>query len=206
MNLDSVSTDTLAKTLLTRPDVLDQNGMLVFPVYQLFCKYGVLPCVDGIAVRSNNKNELEAMAIRRGTGCFKGRLCSIGGRLLHGESYENCLRRQFRSDVGCEIELLRPWDQPVGVGQYAPLKDPLNDPWPKDFGPEDNKHTVSMYEPVRLLGVPQFGTTTHGGQEAAKVEWYTLRTLPGPENFGYDQHPRFVEILQAAESGQFSVP
>lgn len=197
--LTGVSTGELLKELLGRDDLLDGNGMLNFSLYQLFCKYGVLPCTDGIAVRRNVHGCIEAMAIRRGTGCFKGRLCSVGGRILRGERMEDCLRRQFRNDLGCEIKMLTSWKCPVDIGQAYPLDSPLTDLWPEDFGPEDRKHTISCYYPVLLLGEPNFGATEHGGQEAMQVEWYTIETLPLPEHFGYDQHPKFVAALKAAE-------
>lgn len=200
MNIKEISTDELAKELVSRNDLLDEKGMTPFGVYQLLCKVAVLPCTDGVAVRRNKSDYVEAMTIRRGTGCFKGRLGSVGGRLIRGESMEDCLRRQFRNDVRCEIVMLVDWKHPVDIGQAYPLENPLVDPWPKDFGPEDRKHTTSNYYPVQLVGEPNpGGATAHGGVEAPSVEWYTLATLPGPEHFGYDQHPKFVACLKAAE-------
>ncbi|MBI2048126.1 MAG: NUDIX domain-containing protein [Parcubacteria group bacterium] len=202
MDLRVATTENLLKELLTRHDLLDKkSGMMDFHLYQLFCKYGVLPCTDGIAVRRNSLGQVEAMAIRRGTGCFRGRLCSVGGRILRGERMEDCLRRQFRNDLNCEIEMLVSWKSPVDIGQAYPLENPLTDAWPADFGPEDRKHTISCYYPVKLLGEPMPGaTTSHGGQEAIMVEWYTLDTLPAPIHFGYDQHPKFVAALTAARA------
>lgn len=201
MGLKNISTEALANELATRNDLTDPNGILPFGIYQVLCKTAVIPCTDGVAVRRNADGKIEAMAIRRGTGCFKGRLGSVGGRILRGESFENCLRRQFRNDVACEIEMLTSWKQPADIGQAAPLEHPLTDPWPTDFGPEDHKHTTSNYYPVRLLGEPKpGGKTSYGGVEAPAVEWYTLETLPGPENFGYDQQAKFVACMKAAEN------
>jgi hypothetical protein len=199
MKVSNIPTAELAEELCSRPDVVGDDDMMIWPVYQLFCRYGVIPCTDGVAVRRNAGGAIEALAIRRGTGCFKGRFCSIGGRILRGESIEECLRRQFRSDVGSEIELLVSWKSPVDIGQCYPLENPLSDPWPKDFGPEDNKHANSMYYPVRLLGDIILGATAHGGQEAMEVRWFTLEILPPPDQFGYDQHPKFVACMEAAE-------
>jgi hypothetical protein len=199
IDLQNIPTEHIVEELLTR-NLLDTNGLMSYSIYQLLTRIAVIPCADGIAVRRNVMGAVEALAIRRGTGVFKGRFCSVGGRLLRGESYESCLRRQFRSDLECEIEFLTAWDKPVGIGQYYPLKHPLSDPWPKDFGPENSKHTVSQYYPVRLLGEPRPGnTTSYGGAEASAIEWHSLDNLPGPEHFGYNQHPRFIEALTAAE-------
>ena len=199
LSLKNLSTKDLADELATREDLLDPSGIMPLGIYQILMKVAVIPCTDGVAVRRNKNGIVEAMAIRRGTGVFKGRLCSVGGRILRGESIENCLRRQFRNDVGCEIKLLVPWKRPSDIGQAYPLENPLTDVWPSDFGPEDHKHTTSNYYPVQLIDEPKFGSTSYGSQETTRVEWYTLEDLPDPENFGYDQHPKFVACLKAAE-------
>ncbi len=198
MDLANIPTDELAKELLGRDDLVDENGVWSFNLYKLQCLIAIIPCTDGVAVR-RGENGIEALAIRRGTGVFQGRLCSVGGRLIRGESLEECLRRQFRADLGVEIEMLTHWKNPVDIGQAAPLENPLTDEWPKDFGPEDRKHTISNYYVVKILGDLNLGETTYGGQEARSVEWHTLATLPGPDEFGYDQHPKFVACLKAAE-------
>jgi ADP-ribose pyrophosphatase YjhB (NUDIX family) len=195
MNLKDISSNDLVTELLTRQDLLDKNDALILPLYQLFSKYGVFPCVDGVAVRLNS-GEIEAMAIRRGTGAEKGKLCSVGGRIKRNETIEECLRRHFKMDVGCEIEMLVPWDRPVDALQCAPIVEVGSN---TDFGPEYGKHTISLYYPVLLIGEPTFGATAHGGQEATSVEWYTLKNLPSREEFGYNQRPKFVACLEAAE-------
>lgn len=200
MNISVVSTEALADELAKRADLLDAKGIMSWGLYTTLTKIAVIPCTDGVAVRRNANGVVEVMAIRRGTGVFKGRLCSVGGRLLRGESFEDCLRRQFRNDLGCEIEFLVPWNKPVVVGQFYPLEQPLTEEPPVGFGSEDRKHCISNYYPVRLIGDSMtLGNTRHGGQEALAVEWYSILNIPSKEQFAYGQGPYFLECLMAAE-------
>jgi ADP-ribose pyrophosphatase YjhB (NUDIX family) len=198
MKLDTVSTEVLAAELRSRADLLDAQGIMPLEVYKLVEQIQPIPCVDGVAVRRNEDRHIEAMAIRRGTRRFKGKLCSIGGRIRYKESAADCLSRQFRTDVGCEIKMLTDWSRPVTASQCAPVKE--GEEPPQDFDPEEGRHTTSNYYPVQLLSEPtRFGITAFAGQEALSVEWYTLKNLPPSEEFGYGQRPKFVACMQAAE-------
>ncbi len=195
MGLKDVPTEQLAEELFMRPDLLDRDGVMPQPLYQLVVKIQPLPCVDGVAVRKNG-DYIEAMAIRRGTGHEKGKWCSVGGRIRRNESIESALRRQFRIDLGCEIEALVPWWQPTTVAQFAPAEEVKGQ---EGFSLEYGKHAISLYYLVRLLGESRFGTTDFAGQEALGVAWFTLGNLPRREAFGFDQRPRFEACLRAAE-------
>ena len=196
MHIGDFSTEALANELRGRKDLVDAQGFTPPAVYRLITAIQPLPCVDGIAVRRNQKREVEAMAIRRGTGPEKGKLCSVGGKIIRNETIDECLRRQFRSDLRCEVQVLVQWERPVVALQCAPTDEVGHN---SGFGPEYGKHTISLYYPVRLLSEPAFASTSHGGQEATAVEWYSLSNFPARSEFGYDQGPKFVACLEAAE-------
>lgn len=167
MQISDFSTEALAAELQKRPDLLDKDGIMPFEVYKLMCQIQPFPCVDGIAVRRNRQGTVEAMAIRRGTGAEKGKLCSTGGRILRNESIEECLRRQFRTDMNCEIDMLVLWQTPVIVLQCAPAEQVAG----KNFGPEYGKHTTSLYYPVRLRGEPSFGRPNGAPDLYSLTKW-----------------------------------
>lgn len=196
--LKEISTEALAAELCSRKDILDSEGIMPLEVYRLIEHVQPISCVDGVAVRRNTKGEMEAMAIRRGTRRYKGTLCSVGGRIRYKESVEDCLRRQFRTDIGREIKILIDWSRPVTVMQSTPVKE--NENPPKDFGPEEERHCVSGYYPVQLVGETiKLGATSFGGQEALAVEWYALPNLPPEKEFAYGQRSKFVACMKAAE-------
>lgn len=196
-DLHDISTEALAAELASRTDLADAAGVMPLSIYQLIEKLSPIPYIDGVAVRRSN-GVAEGMLIRRGTRRFAGRLCSIGGRIRRLESIEQALRRQFRTDVGCEIELLVPWNKPVDILQCVPVKE--GETPPPDFGPEIGRHCTSQYYPVRLIGEPKFGNTNFGGQEAAAVEWYRADNLPVEDEFGYGQRSKILSCIRAAES------
>ena len=198
MNLASISTEDLLAELAARNDLLDSEGVISSPKgYQLVTKMTPIPCVDGVAVRRNN-GKIEAMAIRRGSGPEKGKLCSVGGRIRMYEDMESCLRRQFMTDLNCSIEMLVPWNHPVDALQCAPKEHVGQNP---QFGPEYGKHAMTSYYPVRLLSEPKpGGTTAHGGVEALAVEWFSRENFPAPQEFGYSQGSKIFSCLEAAEN------
>ena len=194
MNLKDFSTEELARELLGR-DVREAGGGFIAPVFKLIEKSVPLLCTDGIALRKNG-SAYEAMAILRGTGRYAGCYCSVGGRVFYRESLEGAMRRHFRTDVGAEIRMLRPWNRPLTMAQWVPVA--VGEEPPPDFGPEERKHSVSLYFPVMLKGeVGNFGQG-HGGQEVKSVEWFTLDKLPPRYRWGFDQRQFFVTALEEA--------
>lgn len=198
-DLVEFSTETLAQELIARNDFFEEGGLILKPeFYKLLTEMGVVFCVDGIAWRKSSAG-IEAMAIRRNTGAYQGKLCSVGGRVHVGEDVETALRRHFRVDVGYEIDLTTPWDKPVGFFQFMRLR--ADGTILDNFGTEPSrKHAVSVLYLVRLHdGAPMFGSTAHGGQEASGVEWFTLKNMPLEEEFGYGQGVYFRKCLEVAQ-------
>lgn len=197
-DLSELSSEDLAKELLTRNDMFE-GSFLTPAIYKLSIELGIPPCVDGVAVRKRDDGTIEALAITRNTGPFKGTLCSIGGRILFEESLETAMRRQFMTDLGVHIEFLTPWDQPAVVHQFMrPQADGTVLP---DFGVEPTRrHNITIVYMVRLLTDDfQYGSTETGGQEAAGVEWFSLKNMPPPDAFGYGQDVYFKKCLKLAE-------
>lgn len=198
-DLAKFSTETLAKELIARNDFFEEGGLILkSEFYKLLTEMGVIFCVDGIAIRKNGTH-IEAMAIKRNTGAYKGKLCSVGGRVHVGEDIETALRRHFRVDVGHEINLTTQWDKPVGFFQF--MRPRADGTIADNFGTEPSrKHAVSVLYLVQLdNGAPVFGSTAHGGQEASGVEWFTLENMPPKEEFGYGQGVYFRKCLELAE-------
>ncbi len=195
MSLKDVTTEALASELRTRNDLIDAEGFMPYELYLLIAAIQPIPCVDGVAVRRKN-GTIEALAIVRGTGKARGKWCSVGGKIRKNESKTDALRRHFHNDLKCGIEMLVPWDKPVVGLQCADRADVGDNP---DFGPEYGKHSISDYYPVRLLGEPEFGKTAVGGQEAIGYAWFSRETLPPRDAFGFDQGPKFIACLEAAE-------
>jgi ADP-ribose pyrophosphatase YjhB (NUDIX family) len=196
--LSKFTTEELAEELLVRADFFD-GAMLKFMLYRLSIELGIIPCVDGVAVRKRG-DIIEALAIRRNTGPFKGKLCSIGGRILFEESFEQAMRRHAMSDLGTAIEFITPWDKPAAVHQFMrPRTDGSVLP---DFGCEPTRrHNMTLIYLIRLKNEHfTFGSTPHGGQEAAAAEWFSLDAMPPPGEFGYGQEVYFKKCLEIAQT------
>lgn len=196
----AASTDALARELAQRPDLFDEGGFLKSQeLFRLRCKLGAVVCVDSIPVRSGNDGWVEAMAVRRKTGPYAGKLCLVGGIVKKGMSLEESVREHFRTDLGAEIDFLTPWDHPVTMHQDMPpgtggiLK--------KDFSPDPTKdHNVVPVYLVKLRGEQfVFGVTRHGGQEVGNIQWFSLENMPNPEEFGYGHDQVFFRGLLRAQ-------
>ena len=196
--LKTYSTDELARELILRTDLFDGRH-LKRTLYDLFVELGVVTCVDGIAVRKID-GKVELMTVVRNTGPFKGKLCSVGGRILLEESVESALRRHFKTDIGSDIEMLTPWDRPVLFHQFMrPKSDGTVLP---DFGVEPQKrHAISIIYLVKLSDTPmEFGQTSSGGQEASGVRWFSKDDLPEDGEFGYGQEVYYKKCFELAKS------
>lgn len=199
MNVKEVPTTELANELLNRTDINDSRGGLITPLFRLVEKVMPIMCTDGIALRWNEEDGYQVLAIVRGTGRYRGKFCSLGGRILRNESVEQALRRHWKTGLGAEIKFLRPWYEPIRIGQWVPVAE--GEEPPPDFGPESTKHALCAYHAITLDGViGQFGQN-HAGQEVMGVRWFSLDTLPEDENaFGYGQRQFFKICLEAAPS------
>lgn len=196
--LKKFTTDELALELSSRKD-LETQGEFSDAMYRLYVELGIVTCVDGIAIRKRD-GAIEALAIRRNTGPFKGKLCSVGGRIRFEESLEHALRRHFKTDLGTEIELLSPWDDPTAVHQFMrPRAD--GTVLPEFTSEPTRRHTITVVYVVRLQGDNfTFGSSVHGGQEAEGAEWFSLKTMPPGDEFGYGQDVYFRKCLIHAET------
>jgi ADP-ribose pyrophosphatase YjhB (NUDIX family) len=199
IHLSEFTSEELAKELIARADFFE--GPFLLPeLYRLSIELGIQPCVDGIAVRKQNDGTIEALAIRRSTGPFAGKLCSVGGRILFEESFETAMRRHFLTDLGSPIDFITPWDKPASVYQFMrPQSDNTVLP---DFGVDPTRrHDITIVYLVRLLNEQlTFGTTPLGTQEASDVEWFSLAKMPPLEEFGYGQGVYFKKCLEVAET------
>ena len=147
IELNKFSTDELAYELISRPDLFEGKH-LKRSIYALFVELGVVACVDGIPVRKRG-GKTELMAIVRNTGPHKGKLCSVGGRILLEENIESALRRHFATDLGSDIEMLTPWDSPVLFHQF--MHPHGNGTVLPDFGIEsERRHAVSVIYLVKI--------------------------------------------------------
>ncbi len=195
--LQSYSTDALATELLSRSDLFE-HGMLRSTVYSLLVELGVVPCADAVPLRKLADGTIEAMAIIRNTGVETGKLCSVGGRILLGESPILCLRRNVRSDIGCELTPLTPEDRPYQVFNFA--RRDASSTVPEGWGTEYHRQQVlSLIYPILLETTEvTLGSTPHGGQEASAVAWFSREHLPPMTDFGYGQGAYYQTILDHA--------
>lgn len=207
MDLQQISTDNLVKELLHRHDLVTKDGVISsVHLFHLVRKLVPSMCIDGIPVRRRHEDgEIEALAIIRGTGKERGKLLSIGGRLRRlpkgqpPESIIDCLRRQVRTDIGCEINLLSNPRQPFDVAEFAPREDGVL--FPDGFNYEYEQHAISLFFIVELVGEPtKLGSTPHGGQEALGVKWFTMKNLPPPNEFAYGSYRQYEKLLQDPEA------
>lgn len=195
--LASFTNEQFAEELLRRGDLFESPGVLPFELHKLRVEMGPIPCVDGAALRKG-ENGYEALAVRRGTGLYKGKLCLVGGGVRLGESIDEALRRHFQTDLGAELVFLSPLEEPAAFFQYySPNKDMVPK---KGFLPEPSKHSFAPVYAVKLLGDPtNFGATLHGGQEVIGFEWITLDAFPESSEFAYEQDRAFRTVLQKAD-------
>lgn len=196
--LREFTTDELASELISRPDLFEGEH-LKRSLYDLFVELGVVTCVDGIAVRKMD-GKIELMTIVRNTGPFKGKLCSVGGRILLEESVESAMRRHFKTDIGSNINMLTPWDRPVLFHQFMrPQSDCTVLP---DFGVEpQRRHAISLIYLVKLDDKKmEFGQTISGGQEASGVRWFSKDDIPQDDEFGYGQEVYYKKCFGLAAS------
>ncbi len=210
MGLSAFSTAELAAELQTR-EFPNEKGMLDSGLYQLAGGLSVRFAVDGAPARLNDEGEVELMAIVRGTGPYTGKLCLVGGGVgwtpdgkgsWEPESVKEALTRHFTTDLGTTAHPLSgDYSRPDYLAQDMAPRD--DGSVKEDFCPNPNaRHLVAARFVVGLENEPtQFGSTTLGGQEASDVRWFTERTMPGSEAFGYNHGETYARFFPIA--GQY---
>lgn len=202
-------TDLLQEVLSRKDELVTEDGLLWREPYDLADFLGTRICVDGIPIRRNQQREIELMAIRRNTGPYVGKLCSVGGgvdqRIRHmnewiPESFEEALRRHFRVDLGFEIEPVTNWEDPQFLAQEMR---PVDGKVKEGFGPNpSSRHLVAARFLVRIIDEeksPTYGATELGGQEVAGLEWFTRETMPELAEFGYGLGKTYQDMFPIAE-------
>lgn len=188
MSLVNVSTDELAEEIRGR--MIEENDPF-WPreVWELFTAIGVISCVDGFPIRRRERQVPEMGFIVRNTGPYKGKNMKwcIGGKINRGESFGQALKRHFRETLGVGISLAPglTWNRPVLVSQHGPKR--LQVQQGEFAGDEPTKYCIApTYLVVLKCGEGfTFGSTTHGGQEASNLLWFSLNALPGEEEIAY---------------------
>jgi ADP-ribose pyrophosphatase YjhB (NUDIX family) len=211
-DLSRVPVSELLSEALARPhEMIDERGFLSDEAFRLADLLGIRYCVDGIPVKINDDNEIEAMAIRRNTGPNKDRWTAIGGGVARvmsdtgewlPESMEEALQRHFKTDLGVEIELITDTMHPQLIIEQMRAVDGALRP-----GFEDNpttRHCVASRYLVKLVADPDFspifGSTQVGGQEASGIKWFTEPDIPPNEDFGYMHDATYREMFGHARA------
>ena len=83
MSLKDVPTSDLVRELITRTDLVRDDGLLSPDIWPLRVKLGTIPCVDGVPVKIDNHGNIWGGVIRRQTGRFPNKLALDGGCLLY---------------------------------------------------------------------------------------------------------------------------
>ncbi|MEK9194403.1 MAG: DUF4916 domain-containing protein [Patescibacteria group bacterium] len=176
----SISTEEIAAELAKRDDLLDQSGLMCKALWDLRVKLHPVACVDSIPVRRGESGRTEFGFIIRNTGYYTGRLWTIGGVIKYNEFAREALRRHYRETLGVGIEIV---SELPDLNEY-PQRDPRkHTPF---IGCDPHKHSLSKIYLVRLCGDVSFVTTSHGGQEAAGLNWFLPENLPERERFAYE--------------------
>ncbi len=205
-HIEQYSTEELVVELLEREsELVKSDGLLSPSSYKLRNILGTITCVDGIPCRvtqdSGKPKRIEILCITRNTGPEKGKFGMIGGVVAKGEQLEQALRRHFRADLGCEIDLLHNGD-PIGVGEYR--NPSINEP-SGNFLPDPTKsHAVAIVYLVQIRDDRDFhhGETAHGGQEVRETHWFSCDNLPPIERFAYSQGLMFKKCLERMKAFQ----
>ena len=197
----------LAEVLRRKGELLTDDGLLTDKSFALADFLGTRVAVDGVAVRHNDKEQPELMAIRRNTGPYAGKLCLVGGGIGRineagawlPESIDEALKRHFKTDLGYDISPVGSWDAPHYVAQdMRPIEGVVR----PGFMPNPNsrhllasRYLVTLNNPTER---PVFGSTSVGGQEAADIEWFTKSEMPGHDDFGYNHGQTYDHMFNVA--------
>ncbi len=137
---------------------------------------GVLPivCVDVLPIRRSSQGVEAVGLILRETPHQVRRWCTIGGRLLYGESLPEAVKRQVRETLGpraCTAPA--PAVRPTYVAQYSPRRTEV-------FCLGPRQHAAGLTYCLELDGYiePQ--------GEALSFQWFAIKAIPWKE-IGFDQ-------------------
>ena len=202
--LSLFSRDNLIKALLTH-NLVKPDGFLEPLPWQLSVALNPIVTVDSCAIRYNKETGLlEASAIVRNTGIYKGFFCAVGGKVGLYKSVEEAVRGHWNSDLmGCELEYFD-WEHPFCVHQHRPPSIETGDVGA--FLPEPTKHSFSPFYVVRTKSDPKgYGSTKHGGQEASGYQWFDKTNLPGPDKFAYGFWAHYNKVVNDPKLLEFLI-
>lgn len=194
MDLSKVSTQELLQALIERRDLIDHDGMTVYPEgFTLLTKLDTVPCTDIVGVRVNH-GMVEACAITRAGGPYNGRrLTMIGGRVPYGIHFEDSLRNHIREDLGVEIIILSGINYPDFVWPYS--REKRSGGW----GHDPTKFALGLtYLATFDWEKVCFSKKLRSGPEASGLHWFSRNTLPSEEQFGYGHYTPFLRCLEKA--------
>jgi ADP-ribose pyrophosphatase YjhB (NUDIX family) len=139
-----------------------------------------IACVDVMPIRGSRRRPIEAIGlILRETPHQGQRWCLVGGRLLYGECLRDAILRQVGETLGSKARIhLKRDQQPLYIAQYSPHGI-------EPFALDPRQHAIGLTYVSKMTGSP----TARG--EAIAYEWFDIRKLPRPEQFGFG-HDRLV--------------
>ncbi|MCI3927163.1 NUDIX hydrolase family protein [Paenibacillus sp. TRM 82003] len=136
-------------------------------------------CVDVLVVKRSEEGCLSHVGlILRDTPHEGLKWCTVGGRMLYGESLDEALCRQLLDALGDAIDIHPVHnDLPVYVAQYYPglrACDGFD-------GVDPRKHAVGLTYCVELFG------NIRPRNEAVDFRWFTLEELESHPEIGFNQ-------------------
>lgn len=156
---------------------MDNNAWMSDEEYKIVTEKSVVPCIDLVILRRNNKGEIEVLLLIRKTGYGKGKWCIIGGRYWKGERAREAIDRQAK-DLDVKVEVIPPFEP--GFPAWA-HDDPAQD---------DTKHPCSMVYPVKIIS----GQIRDEGEEYKGYKWFSINNLPSGIAYHHEH-----EILKAVD-------
>lgn len=152
--------------------------------YRLIQNSVPIPCVDIAPLRLSEEGAIKGIGlIFRDTPHQGRRWCLVGGRVLRNETLAAAVSRQLRQTLGDTIRFQLDADaQPVYIAQYFPTRQPVGVVDPR-------QHAITMNYCLEITGqiVPQ--------GEALEFRWFNPDSLPGAEQFGFEQDRVLRECL-----------
>lgn len=127
-------------------------------------------CVDFVALRHGERGTEVGLILRESP--FGQVWCHLGGRVQHGETVGDAIRRHARNTLGVEIDL-GPDPQPVWVYQWFP--DEHRPPTGLVTGHDPRKHAIGLSFVVDLAG-----EELDPRDEALDFAYFPIGALPRP--------------------------
>jgi ADP-ribose pyrophosphatase YjhB (NUDIX family) len=150
----------------------------------------VLPivCIDILPIERNPDGSISHVGlILRDTPHEGEKWCSVGGRLLYGESVQDGVIRQLKDTLGRDIEVKEQFDsQPTYVAQYSPTLEHQ-----EQFDAIDpRKHAVALTYCLEIHG------RIHAQNEALDFHWYTVEEIQDKQDIGFFQKSVILNCLK----------